>query len=527
MLKIRIHIARPSIFPLLCLSVVLCASLRPLRLKNLSAGEAAPPPPLTVTADAPKPVPPKINDNELDRVVVAPAQKFPWTGKPLPPPAVKVKPPGNNAPGTPPAPGSDSPMDMSGDMIIKAFGPFIREEKKSTPALELPDKEVLTLTQNVEIEMLETKSVLRGEKIIIYKDMKTGETELVEAKGNVQLVSPERTGKGELMRFEMLKGPNGEVLKNQFTLIGDATSGKKATLWLRKDPADPTKIDVIEATRFVRDERLDTFKATGSPNAVITMADDTDPAADKKGAPPTGKPGITLGAPAPEKPAPKAAPKPAAGASGGMGSMSMSGGGKVNMRADAELFFDGPTGKLKLTRNVVFIKEGVNPGEGVKMCADDAIVTLDVPPPGQVVNPGSAFGGDMKTIECFGRVEIKSGISTILCDKMKLDQERNILYMEMNNPADAVLVFNSDQPLGGSIMIAPKTLKMNLDTRELEAGGPMKTKSFAGPPGSYRGNGPKPEDIKPLVDPKAKSSPFVDPKTAKPASGSVLGDVKK
>src|SRR5205823_2743258 len=110
-----------------------------------------------------------------------------------------------------------------------------------------------------------------------------------------------------------------------------------------------------------------------------------------------------LGAQPPEKTVLKPAPKPAAGASGGMGSMSMTGGGKVNMRADAELFFDGATGKLKLTRNVVFIKEGLNPGEGVKMCADDAIVTLDVPPPGQVVNPGSAFGGDMKTIECFGR----------------------------------------------------------------------------------------------------------------------------
>lgn len=516
MLKTKFKIAQPFIFPFLFVAF-LCAPLRPLRLNTLSAGEVAPPPPLVV-ADAPKPAPLKINDSELDRVVVAPAQKFPWTGKPLPPPVAKPKPAGANTPGTPPAPGADSPMDMNGDMIIKAFGPFIREEKKSSPALELPDKEVLTLTQNVEIEMIETKSVLRGEKIIIYKDMKSGETELVEARGNVQLVSPERTGKGELMRFEMLKGPNGEVLKNQFTLIGDATSGKKATLWLRKDPADPTKTDVIEATRFVRDERLDTFKATGAPNAVITMADETDPAADKdkKGALPTGKPEITLGAPAPAKPAAKPAPKPAAGASGGMGSMSMTGGGKVNMRADAELAFDGPTGKLKLTRNVVFIKEGLNPGEGVKMCADDAIVTLDVPPPGQVVNPGSAFGGDMKTIECFGRVEIKSGISTILCDKMKLDQERNILYMEMTNPADSVLVFNSSQPLGGEIMIAPKTLKMNLDTRELEAGGPMKTKSFAGPPGSNRGNGPKPEDIKPLPDPKAKSSPFVDPK--KPAA---------
>lgn len=484
-------------------------------IQTASAGEAQ----VAPVGDGVKPVPPKINDEELRRVVVAPSTKFPWIGKPATVP-VKVKAPVDPAaPGAPPA---DNGMDMSGDMIIRALGPFTREEKKSVPTLELPDKAVMTMTENVEIEMIESRSVLRGQHIVIVTDIKTGDTELIEAKGNVEVVSPERTGKGEMMRFEMQKGANGEMVKDTFTLIGDPTAGKKATLWLRKDPLDDTKTDVIEATRFVRDNRADTFKATGLPNAIITMPDDSEPTADtKKSAPAEGKKAIALGAPAPDKPAaktPKAAPpKPPAsgGGGGGMGNISMTGGGKVNMRCDAEMFFDGPTGKLKLTRNVVFIKEGLNPGEGMKMCADDAIVTLDVPPPGQPAPPGSAFGGDMKMIECFGRVEIKSGISTILCDKMKMDAERNVAFMEMNSPTDTVLVYNSDSPLGGSTMIVPKSLKMNLDTRELEPGGPMKTRSFGGLPGSNRGNGPKPEDVKPLVDPKAKNSPF-DPKKPDP-----------
>jgi len=56
---------------------------------------------------------------------------------------------------------------------------------------------------------------------------------------------------------------------------------------------------------------------------------------------------------------------------------------------------------------------------------------------------------------------------------------------------------------------------MNMDTREMEPGGPMKTRSFGGPPGSNRGNGPKPEDVKPLVDPKAKVN-ATDSKKAAP-----------
>ena len=41
----------------------------------------------------------------------------------------------------------------------------------------------------------------------------------------------------------LMRDSNGTVLKNQFILIGDPATGKKATLWLEKD--------VIEAIRFM------------------------------------------------------------------------------------------------------------------------------------------------------------------------------------------------------------------------------------------------------------------------------------
>ncbi|MEI6232270.1 MAG: hypothetical protein WCT04_04420 [Planctomycetota bacterium] len=521
------------------LALALCSGLS--LFGRITAGESIPAPVAKpATTGTSQPIPPVINDEDLRRVSVAPVTKFPWIGKPPtnPPKPKPVPPPVDpNNPNAPPP--ADNPMAMSGDMVVKSLGPFTREERKSVPTLEVADKEVMTLTQNVEIEVIETQSVLRGEHIVIVKDLKSGDTELIEAKGKVELVSPDRTGKGEMMRFEMQKSETGEILKNGFTLIGDPTTGKKATLWLKKDPADPTQVDVIEAIRFVRDERLDTFKATGAPNAIITSPDDSQNPADPT-APKTGTPGVkpaapgTPGAkPASPKPGDPATPKPKAPAkppasnapgstptaggasSGGMGSLNMNGGGKVNMRCDAELSFDGATGKLKLTRNVIFIKEGLEPGEGAKIYADDALVTLDVPPPGAPPVPGNALGGEMKTLECFGRVEIKTGASTILCDTFKMDNTKQMAYFEMNNKSDTVLVYNQTTPLGGDVMIIPKTLNMNMDTREMEPGGPMKTRSFGGPPGSNRGNGPKPEDVKPLVDPKAKVN-ATDSKKAAP-----------
>ncbi len=530
--------------------------------KCLVAGEAvAPAPALSPDgkplSDEQKRDAGKISDEDLTRVAVAPTARFPWSDKPQPVKPVTPKPADKNAPAKPAAPGApgtapagDSSMDLSGDMVIKSFGPFTRELKKSRPDLDEPDKEHVTVTQNVEIEMIETDSVLRAQNVVIVRDIKSGETELLEATGGVELDSPDSAAKGDMVRFEMQKNSAGEFVKNQFTLIGDPIAKKKATLWLRPDPTDREKYNKIEATRFFRDLRLETFRATGFPNAIVLPPEDPDetPPADAKtdgskeksavtlGAPATPKPNVTLGA-APKAgdkvskstaksagsadktgktaaaaPGDKAAPKPGGT---GMSGMSLSGAGKVNMRADAELFFDGPTGKMTLTNNVQFIKEGPTAEEGAIICADNAIVTMEVPLPGQPPPPGGAFGGDMKFLDCTGRVEIKSGTQTILCDKMKLDNERHVLYTEMNNPSDTVQVYNQNLPIGGSLILAPKTLEITLDTQDLKAGGPMKMRSFMGPPASNRGNGPKPEDIKPIPDAHAK--PVTPDPKAKPA----------
>ena len=457
------------------------------------AGESAAP-----VKPAAKAEPQKISEEELERVSVRPATVFPWTGKPLPPKPQRAQPQAAKN-GTP---GAESPVDLNSDLVIKANGQFIREEKSDGPPGSPPNKEWMTMNKDVEIEMIQTQSVLRGQTVIVVRDMKTGDTEILDAKGGVQVVSPERIGRGEMVRFELQTGPDGVLIKNTFLLVGDLPKKKKATLWLVKNPAEPSKKDVIQAYRFMRDEIADTFRASGSPSAVLNM----EPPAPLPGAAP--------------KPAPVApgAPKPPA-QSNGLGGIDLNGGGKISMNCENEMNFDGATGKLKLTHNAVLIKESEVPGEGVKMSGDYAEITMSVPPPGQPA-AASSFSGDMQMLECKGHVELKTGTRTILCDTMRYDLQKNLVYMNMTNPADTVNVWNQSLPDGGEVMIAPRSLVMNTATQELEAGGPMKTKSFTGPTPSNRGNGPTQEDVlkqEPPVDAKAKGGGLFGGATPAPA----------
>lgn len=441
------------------------------------AGETAAP-----VKPAAKVEPQKISEEELQRVNVRPAAIFPWSGKPLPPKPQRAQSQASKSG----APAAESPVDLNSDLVMKFNGPFIREEKSDGPPGSPPNKEWMTLNKDVEIEMIQTQSVLRGQTVIVVRDIKTGDTEALDAKGGVQVVSPERIGRGEMVRFEMQTGADGVLTKNTFLLVGDLQKKKKATLWLVKDPANPSKKDVMQAYRFTRDEIADTFRASGAPSAVLTL----DPPAPVPGA-------------APKTPG---APK-ASGQSAGLGGMDLNGGGKISMNCENEMNFDGATGKLKLTHNAVLVKESEVAGEGVKMSGDYAEITMSVPPPGQPAAAAGGFSGDMQMLECKGRVEIKTGSRTILCDNMRYDLQKNLVYMNMTNPGDTVNVWNQSLPDGGEVMIAPRSLVMNTETQELEAGGPMKTKSFTGPSPSNRGNGPTQEDVlkqQPPVDAKAK-----------------------
>ena len=99
------------------------------------------------------------------------------------------------------------------------------------------------------------------------------------------------------------------------------------------------------------------------------------------------------------------------------------------------------------------------------------------------------FAGSLKSLDCGGRVEIKTAAQTILCDRGVLDMFRKTFVMEMRNPKDDVRVYMNEGLAGGGgpmLLLAPKSLTVNMTTGEFKAGGPQHMESFTGPIPSNR-----------------------------------------
>ncbi|HYG74170.1 MAG TPA: hypothetical protein VEK08_04115 [Planctomycetota bacterium] len=372
---------------------------------------------------------PKVTEEELQRIERVPSAVFPWK---------KVAPAAPKKTANPAAP-DDAVMDLnSGEIIIKAVGNFSREERSG--------KEILTLTKDVEIEQLTTQSVLRGQTIRVVRDLKTGQTELLEAQGGVEVVTAERKGRGELLTYETQYGPQGQLIKDMYTIEGDFRKGVRAILWQGDD--------VIEAEKFVNDRRLDTFRVSGGPIAIMTIPGD-----------------------------PRQAPPKTQGTAGGMlPGLGVSPGGKIRLKADGEMFYEGSSGRVRITRNVILQQDPTATDPGMRITSDEALLTLLLPPPGQPAGT-SVFSGSLKSMECTGRVEIKTATQTVLCDHAVLDMQKKNFVMEMKVAKDEVRVYLTDKKMA---LIAPKSLTVNMETSEFHSAGSLRMESFSGTPPSNR-----------------------------------------
>lgn len=395
--------------------------------------------------------PPEIKEEELQRVPRKACAIFPWVEKAKSQP----KPPGDTppkpaVPNPPPAGGGALPDMSAGDRIIRAFGDFA-----ATPGLT-PDKSCLTLTKDIEIDLIQPTSisVLRAQKFKLTQDIKTGQTELLEANGQVDIVLPERKGRGDVLVYETKTGPHGEIVKDLFTLDGNHAANKKAVLWQGND--------IIEADKFIDDRRLETFRALGNPAAIVTIPADTSAPAPA----------------APVTPAKAGDPAKPGGAQAGAGMLpafGLASGGKIRLQCDGELFYEGPSGRVTLNRNAMIQQQGDplpdgTPGPGIKITSDEAHLILTVPPPGQPEETASMFSGSLKSMECIGRVELKTATHTVLCDRCTIDMQRNTVLMEMKNPKEDVHIYIKDDAAGGGrTMVARKSLLYNTVTNDMQA----------------------------------------------------------
>jgi len=283
-------------------------------------------------------------------------------------------------------------------------------------------------------------------------------------------VTPNRKAVGESLLYEVQYGPNHELVKNMYTLEGKGANSR-ATLWQGDD--------VFQAERFVNDQRFDTFRIMGGPVAVIKVPAN-----------------------------PNAPPKRPAPAGGGMTpSMSLNG-GKIKLEADGEMLYQSALGKVQLTRNVMIQQEASEGQGGFRINSDEAQMTMALPPPGQQADTASAsvFSGDLKMLDCTGRVEVRTSTQTILCDRARFDMDKHLFIMEMKVPTNSVRVYMPETPAAGKVLVALKRLTVNMETNEFESAVSSHMEAFTGMPPSIRNPAPSQPPLESAPNGKAPGS---------------------
>ncbi|MCZ7648585.1 MAG: hypothetical protein M5U26_25545 [Planctomycetota bacterium] len=370
----------------------------------LSAGEASSP--LDLTA------------GDLQRVPVPRSGIFPWKvpdpGQPAKPELTKPKTPPQEA----------GLMDVSGgDVVMRACGPFSRVEKvaevengKKRP------KEQFILSNRVEIEQPSTGVVLRGDKIEVERDLGSGDVELLQALGAVEIVLPGQWAKGESLSYESRFGEGGKLTRQLITVSGDLAKGKPATLG--------SGDNLLQAFKFVMDLRLDTYRALGGALAEVRLPSKGD--------------------------------APGASAGGGMvPQLSLASGGMITISCDGEMLFESYSGKLTLKRSVQIEQAAL------KMWTDELVLRVQSTEPNVEGSPGPStiFTGSLQSIECIGRVELLSGAHTVHCDRLLYDLEHARAILEMKEPKDDVKIYISSPATPGECgMIKIKHL-LKIDTK--------------------------------------------------------------
>lgn len=371
-----------------------------------------------------------IKESELQRLPVPRMRAFPWAGqkKPAPEPPATTQ-------GTAPTTGqeTESLLDVSGDVIIAASGPFARlEEKRRGETEQLEAKEIFSLKKDVEIVQPATGSLLRGQDIKLVRDTASGNMERLEAHGNVEIVFGTRKARGEALTYETKFGPpvrtpagmRQEVVVNIVVVEGDPKTRKPATLW--------SGDDAIQAQRFVLDMRRDTFRAMGG--ALIEVGLPAQPGE----APPLETPNKNAMFPG----------------------LSLTPGAKVFLSSDGDFLYEGFSGRIAMKRNVQAKQEGF------LLVSDEMEIHLDLGPAGQTQR--GVFAGSLQSLDCKGRIEVKTPSQVIHCDRLHYDLKGQRLRLEMVDPKSEVKTYFRDpQQPDKATKILQTLRRIDIDTRNM------------------------------------------------------------
>jgi hypothetical protein len=353
-----------------------------------------------------------------------------------PPPDTKDGQPQKDRPG--------SPFSLSaGETIINWQGPMSREIRH-LPVPHGADriKEVLILHDSVLIEQPTGGLKMRGQVVRVVRNMPGGEVEFLESRGDVDVSLGQLQARGETVMVETESTPQGEVLKDITTVVGNRAKGKPATLF--------TETSAIRSEKFIIDRKADTFQSFGGAVAIIKPA---------------------------EQP-PQTQPKPPeAQDAGGLfkGISLFDADGSLRLQCDGEFSQDGATHTVRIRKNVVITQPAdAPPGLEKRMRADEVDITIEDAPataPGAPPTPANQFfSGGLKSLECRGNVELSTPDELVQCDRLFHDKPSDSSVMEVNDPGNDVRIYMHEET-GTRILSSQKSLVLDGKSGRFTPGG--------------------------------------------------------
>lgn len=417
--------------------------------------------------------------------------------------AAGVKPPADAQPGTPtgtaPVPAAPAPGLMAGgDTYISWSGPLSRELRR-IPVPHKRDilKEVLTLHTDVVIEQPDNGLKMYGELIRLHSDAVTKQPEYIYAQDNVDIYMGDLQARGFVVTIEMASDETGKETKNLITILGNRKLRVKADVFRGGGNA-------VRADKFIIDKLTDNFDAFGGAVAVVKSDTPPPPPSDQV------------------KP-----PEAAQGATGLVSSIKFDTGSDIFIQCDGPFSQNAQTHVVTAEGNVLIRQTGLN------LLSDRVKITLDdTPPPDPIApkNPADPkdpknakppaaddktkligtgsnasaprtppakpatppakvspttpypppapasndfFSSGLKSLECFGMVELATDDKLIHCDTLKFDAKNESSFLEMDDVEDDVRVYIHGEDGADKVLCSRKNLLLNQATGTFTPGGQL------------------------------------------------------
>ena len=325
---------------------------------------------------------------------------------------------------------TDSAIDFgAGDLVAEWHGTFGRQVVTTLgPGNVETLKEILLLNKRVTIQQAQKGLYIEGEKIRIVRDANSGQVERLEGHGDVLVRSSGMQVKGERVTVNLRYNEKAEIVQNTVIVWSPPESGRYAVLWQGQSAA--------RGQRFVIDALNNNFQAYGGVVGRFILPK----ASEKTGAEAAGGTALMPGFSA--------------------GGNEKAGGNRIALQCDGDFEFNGTTGQLRVTRNVL-MRQGT-----LSIVADGMLLTLappakDAKAVGKNKEPKAEtgpFSSSVESIECRGGVEITTPTQVVHSDRLFYNMASEKIALEMDHPQHKVRVYLLDSSGGTKLLEVTRRL---------------------------------------------------------------------